>query len=101
MISVVKTTKITVETESLTIIRRAKAFVAWCPDCQAPVEVIALENHATAEGVCAVQLKRWLATDKLHIWQPAVGPTQICLASLLCCFEPDAVPKTKIEKEST
>ena len=63
--------------------------------------MIALENHATADGVSAGQLKRWLATNKLHIWQPAVGPTQICLASLLCCFEPDVVRKTKIEKEST
>ena len=97
----VKTTKITVETESVTIIRRAKAFVSWCPDCQAEVEVITLDSADTYEGLSVVQLERWLATEKLHVWQPASGPAQICLASLLRCFEPDASRGTEIEKERT
>ncbi len=97
----VKTTKITVETESLTIIRRAKAFIAWCPDCQAEVEVITLANDGTVEGISAAQLERWPDTDKLHVWAPASGPTRICLSSLLRCFESKDVRKSKIEKERT
>lgn len=90
-IAMVKTTKITVETESLTIIRRGKVFMAWCPDCQAEVEVITLANHGTGEGILAAQLDRWLAAAKLHVWAPASGPIQICLTSLLHCFEPEEV----------
>ena len=94
----VKTTKITVETESLTIIRRARTVVAWCPDCHAEVEVISPGSDGSAEGISAAQLERWLATDKLHVCQPTAGPTQICLPSLLRCFEPEA-QRNEIAKE--
>lgn len=87
----VKITKITVETESLTIIRRAKAFVAWCPDCRAEVEVLTLEPDGSAGGISSSQLRGWLATDRLHFWQPPAGQVQVCLTSLLRCFEPDPI----------
>jgi hypothetical protein len=95
----VKTTKITVETESLTIIRRARTSVAWCPDCQAEVEVITLDREVAGESISAVELQHWLAPEKLHIWQPPAGPMQICLTSLLHCFEPEVI--RRIEKERT
>ena len=43
---VVKTTRITVETETLMIIRRAKVALAWCPKCRTEVEVITLDGAA-------------------------------------------------------
>ena len=82
-----KTTKIAVETETLTIIHRAKAAVAWCPDCCADVEVITLGTDALPESIGNSRLRRWLASGRLHFWQPTVGPAQICVPSLLQYFE--------------
>ena len=95
----VKTTKITVETEGLTIVRKARTLLAWCPDCQAEVEMILLDGHATAGDLSASQLEGWLATDRLHVWRPAIGPAQICLTSLLRCFESEQARNTPCEKE--
>ena len=88
---VVKTTRIIVETETLMLVRRAKATLAWCPDCRAEVDVIALDNDSLAEPLGPAQIQEWLGTGKLHLWQPATGPAQICLTSLLQCFESEKV----------
>jgi len=88
-----KTTKITVKTETLTIIRRAKAAVAWCPDCCADVEVITLGADTLAESIVNSRLRTWLASGRLHFWQQANGSAQLCLPSLLRCFELEEVRK--------
>lgn len=82
-----KTTRITVETETMTIVRRARVVLAWCPDCRAEVEVIRLESDNPEEPTTAAQLQESLGTGKPHLWQPAIGPAQICVTSLLHCFE--------------
>lgn len=82
-----RTTRITVETETLLVIRRAKAVLARCPGCRAEVDVITLDNDTLAEPVTAAQIQEWLGTSKLHLWRTADGPTQICLTSLFRCFE--------------
>jgi probable HAF family extracellular repeat protein len=84
---VLKTTRITVETDTLMVIRRAKAILAWCPDCRAQVNVIALGSDSLAEPATPTQLQHWLDTGKLHLWQQADGPAQICVPSLLQCVE--------------
>jgi hypothetical protein len=86
-----RTTRITVETETLLVIRRAKAVLAWCPGCRAEVDVITLDNDILAEPVTAAQIQEWLGTSKLHFWRTADGPTQICLTSLFRCFELEEV----------
>jgi hypothetical protein len=83
----VKTTRITVETEKLMIIRRARAVLAWCPDCRSEVQVIRLDDNDLGEPVPATQLHELLGTGKTHFWQPASGPAQICVSSLLQSFE--------------
>jgi hypothetical protein len=83
----VKTTWITVETEKLMIVRRARAVLAWCPDCRAEVDVIRLDNDDLGQPATATQLNEWLGTGKAHFWRPANGPAQICVTSLLRCFE--------------
>lgn len=80
-------TRITVETETLTIIRRATTAMGWCPDCRAEVQLIALDNEWPADPATATQLQHWLRTGKLHLWQTANGPAQLCIQSLLQCFE--------------
>jgi len=89
----VRTTRITVETETLLVIRRAKAVSAWCPDCRAEVDVITLDNDSLAEPAVAAQIQEWLATSKLHFCQTAKGSTQICLTSLFRCFELEATQR--------
>jgi hypothetical protein len=88
-----KTTRITVETENLMVIRRAKADLAWCPECRAEVDVITLDNDSLAEPVTASQIQKRLATNKLHFWRPANGLRQIFLPSLFRCFELDGVQR--------
>ena len=82
-----RTIRMTVETEALMIVRRAKAVQAWCPDCHAEVAVIAVNGGSDA----AARIREWLAAGKLHCWWPANGPAQICVPSLLQCFEAQQV----------
>jgi hypothetical protein len=88
-----KTTRITIETEMLLVIRRAKAVLGWCPGCRAEVDVIALDHDNLAEPVTAAQIQEWLGTSELHFWQTANGPTQICLNSLFRSFELEQVQR--------
>jgi hypothetical protein len=81
-----KTTRITVETETLVIVRHAKAAMSWCPGCRAEVDVVTLDSDSLIEPATADQIREWLATGKLHLSQPANGPIQICVSSLLQCF---------------
>jgi hypothetical protein len=96
----VRTTKITVETESLVVIRRAKAVLTWCPECLANVETIMLDADSLAEPATATQIREWLATGKLHLWQPVNGSAQICVTSLLQCFELDEVGRFSQSNEN-
>ena len=86
-----KTTRITVETDTLMVVRRAKTVLAWCPDCRSEVNVITLGSDGPAQAATAAQLQQWLNTGKLHFWQHADGPAQICVPSLLQCIECEGV----------
>jgi hypothetical protein len=62
-----------------------------------------LDGDSLGEDIPSTLLREWLAAGKLHFWGPDGGPTQICLTSLLQCFESaDArrlpVPKPTIPK---
>ncbi len=48
---VVKTTRITIETESLLIVRRGKTMVTWCPVCGADAEMMTLEGDTLGEDI--------------------------------------------------
>ena len=97
----VRTTRITVETELLVVIRRAKAVPAWCPECLDNVETITLDAESLTEPATAAQIQEWLATGKLHLWQPVNGCAQICVTSLLQCFELDDVRRVSQSNENT
>jgi hypothetical protein len=83
---VVKTTRITIETESLLVVHRGKTSVAWCPTCRAEVEAMALEGDRLGEELPSTLLREWIAAGKLHLWSPDGGTAQICLPSLLQSF---------------
>jgi hypothetical protein len=80
----VKTTKITIETEGLLVIRQARTVVTWCPGCQAEVDVVLL-------GEDTAQLLSRLPTGALHIWSPPEGPALVCLRSLVQLSQPNDV----------
>lgn len=82
----IRTTRITVETETLTVIRRAVLERAWCPACAAETDVIRLNRQSLGEA-SAVQLRQWADTGRLHRLHADSDIQQICLPSLLQCFE--------------
>ena len=84
---VVKTTRITIETESLVVVHRGKTIVTWCPVCCAEAEAMTLEGNSLDEDIPSTLLSDWLAAGKLHLWSSDGGPDRICLTSLLRCVE--------------
>jgi len=95
----VKTTRITIETERILVVRRAEQVAGWCPICCRQGEFILLDNAALMEPVLAAQINEWHGTGKLHLLLEENGSTRICLASLLCCFELDGNSGIRIAKE--
>ena len=81
-----KTTKITVETETLTIVRRAQLASAWCPKCCAEGRVITLDAKSLKDPGNAAEIERWRRTGKLHLWRQA-GSTLLCVKSIRECFD--------------
>jgi uncharacterized protein YggL (DUF469 family) len=82
-----KRTKITIETESLLVLRGRNMRRAWCVACAAEGGVIALEEVGMISNLERSVLEQWLNSRNLHLSQTADGSTRICLNSLLGCVE--------------
>jgi hypothetical protein len=78
-----KRTKITIETDSLLILRGRSLRSAWCPQCAAVGEMIALEDAGVISNLERPALEEWLNSEQLHRSQASDGSTLICLNSLL------------------
>ena len=78
-----KRTKITIETDSMLILRGRNSRRAWCPLCAIESEVIALDNVGVISNLEPPALEEWLNSDELHRSQAADGSVLICLNSLL------------------
>jgi hypothetical protein len=76
-------TKITIESDSLLILRGRSSTRAWCPQCGADVEMIALENVGVVSNLDRPALEAWLSSEKLHRSQANDGSALVCLNSLL------------------
>lgn len=76
-------TKITIETDSLLILRGLNGRRGWCPLCAAEGEMIALENAGVISNLEPAALEEWLNSGELHRSQTRDGLAQICLNSLL------------------
>ena len=88
----VKTTRITIETESLMIVRRGKTIVTWSPVCCAEAEAMTLEGDSLGEGIPSALFSRLARSRQAPFWNPDSGPTQICLLprSSMCLESEDA-----------
>lgn len=82
-----KTTRITVETDTFTVVRRAKVDLGWCPGCEGEVEVIRLGFESLADPLTGRQIQQWSETGKLHLSHSSDGSIQLCVHSLFSCFE--------------
>jgi len=77
----VRTTRITVETESVAIVRKRTIAPGWCPNCGAEVDAVILDATLTS------QIQDRHSTGKVHVWQEPCGLTRLCLSSLLQSIE--------------
>jgi hypothetical protein len=80
-----KLTKITIESDSLLILRGRSSPRAWCPLCGADTEMIALENVGVVSNLDRPALEAWLNSGDLHRSRAHDGSALVCLNSLLAC----------------
>ena len=78
-----KQTKITIETDSLLILRGRSSTRAWCPQCGADAEMITLESVGVVSNLNRPALEAWLNSGELHRSQAADGSVLVCLNSML------------------
>jgi hypothetical protein len=78
-----KQTKITIESDSLLILRGRSSSRAWCPLCGTDAEMIALENVGVISNLDRTALQEWLNSGELHRSQTDGGSARVCLNSLL------------------
>jgi hypothetical protein len=78
-----KHTKITIETDSLLVLRGRKALRAWCPQCVAESEMIPLEGIGVISNLSPTEVEIWLESEGIHRSQTSDGTPLICLNSLL------------------
>ena len=78
-----KLTKITVETDSLLILRGRTPLRAWCPQCAAECEMIPLDDLGVVSNLPLEQVQAWLESEGLHHARAADGAPMICLNSTL------------------
>jgi hypothetical protein len=78
-----KQTRITIETDSLLILQGRSSRRAWCPQCAAEGEMIALDDIGVISNLDRHALEEWLNSGQLHRSQAIDGSMLICLSSLL------------------
>jgi hypothetical protein len=80
---VARSTRITIETNSLLIFRCQTSSRLWCTRCAEEVEMFTLENIAVLSNLPAHEVDEWLNSGDLHRSQTPEGTELICLNSLL------------------
>ena len=77
-----KQTKITIETESLLVLRGRIEMRAWCPQCATEGEMIPIEGVGVISNLGPSEVEAWLESEVIHRSQAADGSQLICLNSL-------------------
>jgi len=80
---VAKQTKITIETDSLLVLRGTVALRGWCRQCAAEAEVIPFDGIGVISNLPPSQVRAWLECEVIHHSQASDGTHLICLNSLL------------------
>jgi len=82
-----KQTKVTIEHDSLLVLRGRTSRRAWCALCAKEREMIALDDTAIISNLDRPALEEWLNSEGLHRSQTPDGSILICLNSLLACVQ--------------
>jgi len=91
MARVKKTTRITVETHHVSIIREMSSEPRWCGTCGDRVEMVAVDTAAALSGLSPRAVYRKIEAGELHCDETGEGLTLVCLPSLRA----RASPKTQ------
>lgn len=78
----VRSTKITIETDSLLIVRGRTSSRSWCAQCGEEVEMIALERTQPLSNL-PHELEQGFSSPDLHRTRNPDGAELVCLTSLL------------------
>lgn len=78
-----KRTRITIETDSLLVLRGQRLPRFWCPQCGAEVEMIVLNELGVVSNLPPAEVQAWIESPDLHHMQSADGAVLICLNSML------------------
>jgi hypothetical protein len=78
-----KLTKITIETDSLLVLRGRSSLRAWCRECGAEGEMIPVEGIGVISNLVPREVEAWLESEAIHRSQASDGSRLICLNSLL------------------
>jgi hypothetical protein len=76
-------TKITIETDSILILRGRSSLWAWCPDCGFEVEMIPVDGVGVISNLAPPEVEAWIQSQDLHHTMAADGAHLICLNSML------------------
>ena len=79
----VKRTRITIETDSLLVLRGRELLLAWCPQCGAEAEMIPLNQVGVVSNQSPAEVQVWMESPDLHLSKTADGAAAICLNSML------------------
>jgi len=78
-----RTTKITVETERLLVVRQHGHQVnGWCAECHTQTQMLIPEEAAAIAAVTPRTIYRWVEDGKLHFTELPDGRLLICLDSM-------------------
>lgn len=78
-----KRTTITVETDSLFVLRGQRSLRAWCPQCSVESEMIPLNELSAILNLPESEARAWLESEDLHHAAAADGSSMICVVSML------------------
>jgi hypothetical protein len=81
--SMAKQTKITIETDSILVLRGRKPSRAWCADCGAEEEMIPLNDVGIVSNLPRLEVEAWMQAEDLHHSVTSDGVSLICLSSIL------------------
>jgi hypothetical protein len=74
---------ITMETDSLLVLRGQKSRRAWCPQCSAEAEMISLDEVGVVSNLPLAEVEAWIESSDLHQIGTAGGAVLICLNSMI------------------
>jgi hypothetical protein len=78
-----KHTKITIETDTLLVLRGRRPLLAFCPACGVEAEMIPIEEAGIVSNLTASEVEAWMQAEDLHRTHAPDGALLLCLSSMV------------------